>query len=103
MGHKLVSGENGRINYNVKIIEYQKLEEDPKYRCTDYKLKGDYASCVEKNIIRDNLQFLNCTPPWMSNNEAIWCRGRYAMNTTTLHKYYVFLKDVSVSQADYGK
>ena len=60
----------GKVNYKVKIKEDVKFEGDPNHPCIDYKIRGQYAKCKEAELIRQNFEFLNCTPPWMTDNEA---------------------------------
>ena len=75
MGDKIVSRKKGEfISYKVQILEDEKLEDDPAYPCIDYKIVGQYAKCVEKEIVEQSLKILNCTPPWMTKNEDLWCK-----------------------------
>ena len=93
----------GIKNYKVKIMEDQKLEGDPKYPCVDYKKNGKYAKCLENEMVRQNLKFINCTPPWMTDNEDLWCRREYEAHTViTGLKFLNFLKDISVSEQSPG-
>ena len=57
LGDELVSDENGWMNYNVKIMENRYLEGDPKFPCTDYKIRGEYATCIENEMIEQILPF----------------------------------------------
>ena len=85
-------------------MEEENLEKDPKYPCIDYKISREYAKCVENEMVRQNSQYLNCTPPWMTDNEDLWCNGTYEWNTTDNgYNYYNFLGDISASEANYGK
>ena len=94
LGDKLSSGTryNGYLVYKVKIREDISLENDPHNPCFDYKIMGEYAQCVENEIIQDNFQYLNCTPPWMTEDEDLWCKGRREYNSTLMeekHKNFV--------------
>ena len=103
-GDKIVSDNSGFMKYKVKIIEEERLEDDPKYPCIDYKTRGLYAKCVENEIVRQQTYFLNCTPPWMTDNEDYWCKGKFAFESiTTREKYINFMKDISDGEANYGK
>ena len=83
------SNINGRKIYKIQIKEYIHLESNPKFPCKDYLIKGEYANCVDRAIIKENQKYINCTPPWMTNNENLWCKGRREFNSTmTADKYY---------------
>ena len=98
LGDKLVSNGNGLMNYNVKIIEDVKLQGDPKYPCIDYKIVGKYSECVEKEMVGKSLQIMNCTPPWMTDNENLWCEGKRDTQSNS-GPYFSLMRDISVSQA----
>ena len=103
-GDKIVSDNSGFMKYKVKIIEEERLEGDPKYPCIDYMNRGQYAKCVENEIVRQQTEFLNCTPPWMTDNEDYWCKGKFGFKSiTTREKYINFMKDISDGEANYGK
>ena len=94
LGDNLVSKSdyNGYMVYRVKITEDIRLENDPHYPCIDYKIMGEYAECVENEIIEENFKYLNCTPPWMTEDEDLWCKGRREYNSTLMeekHKRFV--------------
>ena len=95
-GDKIFNRNKVRQNYRVKIFEDVNLEGDPKYPCIDYKIGGDYSQCVEKEVVRENLKFMNCTPPWMTNNEALWCKGKYELNSSAhAYDYEKFLMKIA--------
>ena len=104
LGDKIVSNAGkGYMNYKVQIMEEVKLENDPAYHCIDYRVEGEYARCIENEIIRQNSYFLNCTPPWMTDNIDLWCKGKYTIDSyLTGLKYLNFLGEISVSEADPG-
>ena len=51
LGDRLVSSNDGYMVYKVKILEDSNIEGDPKYPCKDYKIIGEYAKCLENEII----------------------------------------------------
>ena len=94
----------GLIDYKVKIMEEQKLANDPNYPCTDYKINGEYSKCLEDEMVRQNLEFLNCTPPWMTDNENLHCSGRLDLKTASnAYNYIRFLNDLSLSEGNPGR
>ena len=52
------------------------MENDPQYPCNVYEENGDYHKCLENDFVEQNLLLLNCTPPWMTENEELWCREK---------------------------
>ena len=98
LGDKLTSHDNGWMNYNVKIMEDVKLEGDPKYPCIEYKERGEYAKCLENEIVSKVLHFMNCTPPWMTDDDKLWCRRGKAIQTSNAADYTAFMRDITVSQ-----
>ena len=94
----------GIKNYKVKIMEDQKLEGDPSYPCINYDAIGKYSRCIEDEMVRQNLKFINCTPPWMTDNEALWCKREYVLeNVSTGVKYLNFLKGIAISEQKTGR
>ena len=102
-GDKIMSADNDIKVYKVQIIQNEKLPDDPKYPCIDYKLNGEYAKCVDEEIVRQNFRFRNCTPPWMTFNKDLWCEGIQINSTLEGSDYRFFLSELSVSEGDYGK
>ena len=91
LGDKIVSGEEGEyVSYKVQIWEDDKLVDDPAYPCIDYKIQGEYAECVEKEMLRKNSELLNCTPPWMTENEDLWCKGVSTLQTVERSNWEIF-------------
>ena len=106
LGDKLLSGSryNGYMVYKVRIREDISLENDPHNPCFDYKIMGEYAQCVENEIIEDNFKYLNCTPPWMTENEDIWCKGVKQFNSTLMEtKHQRFLTTLGMTEYKFKK
>ena len=64
----------GWKNFKVKVIEDIHLEDDPHYPCRSYQYIGEYQQCLEKEYTKQSMNLLNCTPPWMTNNQDVWCQ-----------------------------
>lgn len=92
----------GWITYKIKVLEDIHLENDPNFQCSKYKNNEEYNQCLEDEYVRQSLEIVNCTPPWMTDNQDIWCK--HHMNTSTeirdrlrflLGKYiFPFLDDI---------
>ena len=89
LGDKIVTGNDGFIHYKVKMLEDVKLQGDPNYPCTDYNIKGEYSKCVENEMVKENFKFLNCTPPWMTDNASIWCNGTHSFDSKDAALNYI--------------
>ena len=104
LGDEIISSNNGRMHYKVKVWEEIHLEGDPNYPCIDYKVSGEYAKCVENEMVKENLKFLNCTPPWMTINEDQWCKGKLEFNSSLNKQMFItFLAKIGTIVAKYEK
>ena len=63
----------GYQEYKVKIKEEIYLEYNPNFLCNNYEVAGEYDACLESEFISRSLELLNCTPPWITDNETLWC------------------------------
>ena len=84
-------------------MEEERLESDTDNPCIDYKTNGEYAQCIEDEMVRQYSFYLNCTPPWMTNNEALWCKGRNEMDENLGFKYLAHVWKIVTSEASSGK
>jgi len=104
LGDGIDSGTHRIRNYKVKVSETENLEDDPKNPCIDYTNEGEYDACLQSEVLRQNSQFINCTPPWMTENEFLWCKEKYQFGSYELLLNYVgFLHDIGISDIDPGK
>ena len=104
IGDEIISGSNGAKIYKVKILEDEQLDDDPKFSCINYKVNGEYQKCLEDEILRQNLNIMNCTPPWLTEKEDLWCKGRIKYNSTeNWIEYGGFLTGVTISEYNPGK
>ena len=87
----------GGTMYKLKISKEIHLENDPKYPCKDYRQPGDYNKCLEENFLAESFELLNCTPPWLTNQENLWCEGskNLSTNAKTMMMLDYFLSSVS--------
>lgn len=69
VGDRLIFGEGSVTKYYIRISEEINLEGDPMFSCTEYKKAGDYNTCLEEEYVRQTLDLLNCTPPWMTEEQ----------------------------------
>lgn len=101
MGDVIVPNPQGVNIYQISLIEKEYIEKDPKYPCLNYKQNFEYRECIEQEILRQSLKLLNCTPPWITDNEDLWCiRGIDYKSSAQYNDFYNFVEEVTNSQAN---
>ena len=105
LGDNLQSPQGGLNNYKLKISREIRIESDPNSNCLDYQEAGEYDKCLEAEMIKQMNYFVNCTPPWMTENENLWCRQEHAQGLRDIDpRYYLgFMNDMISGQVDHGK
>ena len=81
----------GYVGFRVKILEEVHLENDPHFPCKDYENDGEYNQCLEEEYTRQTFALLNCTPPWMTDNQDIWCKQVINTSEETREKSWSLL------------
>ena len=74
-------GGGGFEKYRVQFTEETHLEGDPSFECREYALPSDYDQCLEGDYVGKTLRLLNCTPPWLTDRQDLWCRDRLYLST----------------------
>ena len=56
-------------------------------------------------MIKQMSYFVNCTPPWMTDNENLWCGKEEAQGLKSIdpRHYLGFMNDMISGQVDHGK
>ena len=95
---------SGHNTYKLKIYREVSLETDPNVQCIDYENPGDFDQCLKDEFTRQMGKFINCTAPWMTGNEEMWCRGEHASDLMDISfgPYADFMNDLSFGQANHG-
>ena len=77
LGHKIQTPESkkGFTHYMVKVSQESHLPDDPNYNCVDYKEPGQLHQCLQNEFMKQAMAITNCTAPWMTDNENLWCQG----------------------------
>ena len=104
-GDNLQSPEGGVNTFKLKIRREIRIESDPNSNCLDYREAGEYDKCLEAEMIKQMKYFVNCTPPWMTENENLWCTQKHAqgLRDIDVRHYLGFMNDMISGQVDYGK
>ena len=106
LGDKILSpqNENGYNHFKVKVFQEIHLENDPNYPCIDYKYPGEFHKCLESEFLNENMKILNCTAPWMTDDEELWCKGNLTLNSRQkISQWGRFVADVNVGEEPHGK
>ena len=99
-----LSSKQGWNTFNIKVHQEQHLENDPNYPCIDYKKPGDYDQCLEEEYLSRIRKYVNCTPPWFTENEDLWCKNGINFRTESDQKKFVkILEKIVLARADTGK
>ena len=64
---KFLLNQQGLVKYKIKVLEEIHLEDDHNFPCRKYDHNGEYNQCLEDEYVRQSLEILNCTPPWMTD------------------------------------
>ena len=79
-------GGGGFEKYRVQFTEESHLEGDPSFECRDYALPSDYDQCLEGEYVGQTLRLLNCTPPWLTDRQDLWCQDRLNLSAELAHQ-----------------
>ena len=92
---KFSTNQPGLMKYKIKVLEEIHLEEDPNYPCRKYNHNGEYNQCLEEEYTRQSLEILNCTPPWMTDNQDFWCKQNINLSEAKGDKSWFLLGKLS--------
>ena len=70
----------GYHTYRIQIHEERHIQDENLVSCLTYPKPGEFHECLERDFLKQNSKFLNCSPPWMTETVDLWCRGK--MNIT---------------------
>ena len=76
---KTLKSELGYVLYDLEVHENLYLENNGNYQCQYYK-PGDYNFCLNKEYLKQQLSILNCTPPWLTSRQDLWCQNLMKLN-----------------------
>lgn len=94
----------GYYEYKISMAQDIHLENNPNYPCIDYKVPGEYDKCLEKEFSGLILQYTNCLPPWLTDNEDLWCYGSPEFKTDRDAKMFTkAIDEIILGRADTGK
>ena len=96
-GQKIQTPENkkGFTHYMVKVSQESHLPDDPNYNCVDYKEPGQLHQCLQNEFMKQAMAITNCTAPWMTDNENLWCQGNITVRRNkTLYQWGLFCDEL---------
>ena len=97
LGDKIQTPESkkGFTHYMVKVSQESHLPDDPNYNCVDYKQPGQLHQCLQKEFMKQAMAITNCTAPWMTDNENLWCQGNITVRRNkTLYQWGLFCDEL---------
>ena len=80
--------------YNLKVNEQRYLENSDVFRCKNYPKFGDYGQCLNDLYLKQSLNILNCTAPWLTNRKELWCNKYLTLVQGTGKRFESFLASV---------
>lgn len=93
----------GYQEYKVKIMEEFHLEDDPNFVCDNYNQVGQYDRCLEQEFVQQSVEILNCTPPWITDNQSLWCHPAINVEEDISNKANFLFEHVIYGKAEDGK
>ena len=93
----------GYQEYKVKIMEEFHLEDDPNFVCDNYNQVGQYDRCLEQEFVQQSVEILNCTPPWITDNQSLWCHPAINVEEEISNKANFLFEHVIYGKAEDGK
>ena len=81
-------------SYKVKVSQKVQLEGDPNYECKHYEVE-EYQRCVVAEHVRLFLALFSCTPPWVTEEERLWCRGNLNLTAPEVADYNSLSVDIN--------
>ena len=86
--------------YILKLAEKFHIEKDPLYKCKDYSHYGDYDACLEKMYILQTRDIMNCTPPWLTDKQDVWCFDNLRLSKDKTAELDLLLDSIMNNQAN---
>ena len=83
--------QHGYQKYTIRVLKHIHPENDPQFPCKKHDYKGEYNQCLEEEFTRQSLKILNCTPPWMTDNQDIWCKHNVNLSSANDDKCWFLL------------
>ena len=76
-------------------------EEYTFYVCRNYKL-GEYDRCLEDEFSRQFIEIINCTLPWVSDSESLWCSNKIKISAANIGRLNNLIDKILYGKADPG-
>ena len=80
--------------FNLKIHETVYPENSEEYLCKHYKSVDGYGDCLSDVYLSQSLEVLNCTAPWLTAKEDLWCRKYLELSDEVSDRFGAFLASV---------
>ena len=94
--------KRGYQTYRLKILKEIRLQNYGKYPCKHYQ-PGVYNQCLEKELLEETRELLNCTPPWINHDERYWCGGKLNISRQNSEQIKQFFQRIFYGKYSTGK
>ena len=88
----------GYYLYRLRLTEQYNLEDDPLLRCRQYPQLGDFDSCLERSYILQTSNIANCSPPWLTARQELWCPPLITLSPDQRERLDVLLDNIVNNQ-----
>ena len=95
------SDRDGYNKFMIRLHQQNHLEKDRKFPCRSYKL-GEYDRCLEEEYSRQFIEIINCTLPWVSDRQPLWCSNNLNVSASKLGKLNNLIDKILYGKADQG-
>ena len=95
------SEKDGANKFMIRIHQEKHLAEDRNFPCRNYKF-GEYDRCLEEEYSRQFIEIINCTLPWVSDRESLWCSNNLNISSSDIGKLNNLIDKILYGKADQG-
>ena len=102
LGANLQSSERDGYNkFMIRLHQQNHLEKDRNFPCRKYKL-GEYDRCLEEEYSRQFIEIINCTLPWVSDSQPLWCSNNLNISDSNIGRLNNLVDKILYGKADQG-
>ena len=84
----------------MKIFEENNIENDPNYLCINYEEPGVYDHCLERELSKETVRLLSCSPPWFTTTDNLTCSHLLQLEEQTRQEMELLISKINGGRAD---
>ena len=69
----------------------------------DNKIFFVFLQCLDENYLKQSLDLINCTSPWITSNKKLWCKNMEISTVEQKEKIEHFFASIIDENADEGQ